>query len=100
MQIDAIYVFDIGAFRFYHVNEEKELAAEKSMQGKRGESRMMGIGIGTELQIEYADQKIIIKIPDEACQLCGSNHDLISYNGSNICRACVKKLQAVLEKDK
>ena len=62
--------------------------------------RMMGIGIGTELQIEYADQKIIIKIPDEACQLCGSNHDLISYNGSNICRACVKKLQAVLEKDK
>lgn len=58
----------------------------------------MGVEAGSELQIEYRNNEITLKLPDAICKLCGSTKELVMLDDSNICIECANKMQALLEK--
>ena len=59
--------------------------------------RCMGIETGTVLQLEYRDGDIILKMPKQHCQLCGSTIRLVEFDDAWVCLDCVEKIQSFLD---
>ena len=55
--------------------------------------RTLDISERDELEIYMENDQIILRKFEPACLFCASDRRLISYNGKNICRDCVKKMQ-------
>ena len=44
------------------------------------------------LEIYLDEDKIVLQKYEPACLFCGSNQDLVSYKGKNICSDCAKNI--------
>ena len=56
--------------------------------------RMLDIAERDELEIYVEQDRIILHKYEPACIFCGSSEDLISYQDKNVCRECIKKMNA------
>ena len=54
--------------------------------------RTLDIEERDELEIYMEKDQIILRKYEPACLFCGSDKKLISYNGKNVCRDCVRKM--------
>ena len=57
----------------------------------------MGIEAGNELEIEYRDGEIIVRVPEASCKLCGSTKNLVTVGRHAICRNCIEKMEAAAQ---
>ena len=55
--------------------------------------RTLDIAERDELENYMQNAQIILRKYEPACLFCGSDRKLVFYNGKNICRDCVKKMQ-------
>ena len=54
--------------------------------------RMLDIAERDELEIYMENDQIILRKYEPACLFCGSDRKLVTHNGKNICRDCIRKL--------
>lgn len=54
--------------------------------------RTLDIAERDELEIYMEGDRIILKKYEPACVFCGSERRIVSYNGKNICRDCIRKM--------
>ena len=54
--------------------------------------RMLDIAERDELEIYMENDQIILRKYEPACLFCGSDRKLVSHNGKNVCRNCIRKL--------
>ena len=54
--------------------------------------RTLDIAERDELEIYMESDHIVLKKYEPACVFCASDRKLISYNGKNVCRECVRKM--------
>ena len=55
--------------------------------------RMLDIAERDELEIFMENDRIVLQKYETACIFCGSNQDLVSFAGKNVCRSCVRNLK-------
>ena len=55
--------------------------------------RTLDIAERDELEIYMENDQIILRKYEPACLFCSADRKLISYNGKNICRDCIRKMQ-------
>lgn len=55
--------------------------------------RGLEISLRDEIEISQENDKIVIRKHKPRCVFCGSNQELIPYEGKHICRACLGKLE-------
>lgn len=54
--------------------------------------RMLDIAERDELEIYMENDHIILRKYEPSCVFCGADRKLVSHNGKNICRECVRHL--------
>lgn len=54
--------------------------------------RMLDIAERDELEIYMENDRIILQKYEPSCIFCASSHDLVSYQGKNVCQDCIKKM--------
>lgn len=54
--------------------------------------RTLDIAERDELEIYMENDQIILCKYEPACLFCGSDRKLVSHNGKNVCRNCIRKL--------
>ena len=54
--------------------------------------RTLDIAERDELEIYMENDRIILQKYEPACIFCGSGAKLISYNGKNVCRQCIRNM--------
>ena len=54
--------------------------------------RTLDIAERDELEIYMENDQIILRKYEPACLFCGSDRKLVSHNGKNVCRNCIRKL--------
>ena len=54
--------------------------------------RTLDIAERDELEIYMENDQIILRKYEPACIFCASDRKLISYNGKNVCRECIRKM--------
>ncbi len=57
--------------------------------------RMLDIAVGDDLEITSKGDQIILTKRQASCIFCGSNKNIVEYEGKTLCRACIHKLGAV-----
>ena len=45
-----------------------------------------------ELEIYMENDQIVLRKYEPACIFCGLDRKLVTYNGKNICRECIRKM--------
>ena len=45
------------------------------------------------LKIDVEDNKIVIKKAEPNCEFCGSETELVAFNGKCICKKCIESLK-------
>ena len=55
--------------------------------------RTLVIAERDELEIYMENDQIILRKYEPACIFCASDRELISYNGKNVCRECIRKME-------
>ena len=54
--------------------------------------RSLGITERDELEIYMDQDRIILRKPENICVFCNSFDDMVFFNGMNVCRSCVSRL--------
>jgi len=54
--------------------------------------RTLGIEEKDALEIYVEGESVILRKHQDACIFCGKKRDIVSYEGKNVCRACIEKL--------
>jgi len=54
--------------------------------------RTLDIAERDELEIFTEDDRIVLRKYEPSCIFCGSDKSLVSYQGKNVCRECIKKM--------
>ncbi len=57
--------------------------------------RTLDIAQKDSLEISVEDNRIILKKYEPSCIFCGSDGDIISFKGRNVCPNCLKELKSV-----
>jgi len=52
--------------------------------------RTLDIAERDELEIYMENDQIVLRKYEPACIFCGSDRRLVSHNGKNVCRECVR----------
>ena len=70
-----------------NIDELGRIVIPKEMRTK------MDISSSDPIEIYVEGDKIILKKYENACLLCGSNSNLISFKGKKICSDCINELK-------
>ena len=54
--------------------------------------RVLDIAERDELEIFMENDRIILQKYEPACIFCGSSRNLVSHQGKNVCRSCIKAM--------
>ncbi len=54
--------------------------------------RTLDISEKDALEIYVEGENIILRKHQESCIFCDSTKDLVNFNGRNVCKACIEKL--------
>jgi len=54
--------------------------------------RTLGIDVKNSIEIYVDKDSIILKKYHPACAFCDNAADLVNYNGKNICKECIAKI--------
>ena len=54
--------------------------------------RTLDIAERDELEIYMENDQVILRKYEPTCLFCASDRKLITYNGKNVCRDCVRKM--------
>ena len=54
--------------------------------------RILDIAERDELEISLQNDQIILRKYEPSCIFCGSDKKLVSHNGRNVCRDCIRKM--------
>ena len=54
--------------------------------------RTLEIGERDELEIYIEDEKVILKIHENACVFCNASRNLITYRGRYVCTQCIQAM--------
>lgn len=57
--------------------------------------RTLDLADRDELEIYLDGDKIILQKFEPSCIFCSSSRKLIQYQGKNVCKECIKKMNAV-----
>lgn len=57
--------------------------------------RTLDIAERDELEIYMENDQIILRKYEPACIFCASDRKLVSFNGKNICRDCIHKMNTL-----
>jgi transcriptional pleiotropic regulator of transition state genes len=58
--------------------------------------RTFGIEREDPLEIFVDDDMIILKKYEPACIFCGSAEEVVKIHNKNVCKACIKEMQATI----
>ncbi|WP_422448518.1 AbrB/MazE/SpoVT family DNA-binding domain-containing protein [Thermoanaerobacterium sp. DL9XJH110] len=57
--------------------------------------RTLDISKKDSLEIFVDADRIVLKKYEPACIFCGSAEDMVNFRGKNICKKCLKEIEAV-----
>lgn len=57
--------------------------------------RTLDIAERDELEIFLENDRIVLQKFEPACIFCGSSHELVTYQGKNVCRGCMRNMAKV-----
>ena len=52
----------------------------------------LGINNGDDLEIAMVDNEVVVRKYIKGCIFCGSDKEVIEFNGDLVCGACIKAL--------
>ncbi len=58
--------------------------------------RHMGINEGDAMEIFTDESRVILQKYQPACIFCNGADEIVYFNGTRICKACIEKLKAEL----
>jgi transcriptional pleiotropic regulator of transition state genes len=56
--------------------------------------RTLGIEVNDALEIYRDGDTVVLKKYEPCCVFCGSNAQIVSHKGKNLCRQCLDELKA------
>lgn len=57
--------------------------------------KQFDLNIDDTLEIFTDNESIILKKYRESCVFCGSEEDLVAYQGKTVCKSCIAKLSEI-----
>lgn len=58
---------------------------------------LLGVYEGDVLEVKIEKENLILSKYKEGCMFCGTEEDIIQFQGSQVCKTCVKSVDALFE---